>query len=206
MNELSPEATYDVLYISSRLQRKVYDFSLYEIQFFSYFSCLLSLYDGTPIDSWSYNYIKADMGMPYSSEIHKTFDHLNAYGLVDELVESRGYFKLTDKGENFLSFYNDNINHTSWRRKYLDAACDSVSLIPFGNVKNALNEEPVLRSAGNSRLKRNLLSETNPSTRALYQQFRALHDAIGDSVGCLIIPAVVWLQALNENPEKLLQR
>lgn len=198
MNEMNPEAVYDVLYISSRLQRKIDDFSMSEIQFFSYFSCLLSLYDGNDSSSWNYSYIRAEFGMPYSTDVHKALHDLCALELILESPQSAGFFTITPKGQDFLRFNNENISLTRWRRKYLDTACDSISLLPFGTVKDALNDEPVLRSASRSSMKRNLLVESNPAIHVLYEQFAALREALSDDDADLIIPAVVWLQGLSK--------
>lgn len=198
MNEMNPDAVYDVLYISSRLQKKITDFSMYEIQFFGYFSCLLSLYDGISISDWNYSFIRAEFGIPYSVDLHKALTHLHATGLISELEESKGYFTLTARGEELLNFYNDNISLTKWRRKYLDTACDSISLVPFGTIKDALNDEPVLKSASNSTMKKTLLTDSNPALHVLHGQFKALKEALENNDSELIVPAVVWLQALNQ--------
>jgi hypothetical protein len=194
----NPEAVYDALFIGKKLQRKIEDFSQYEIQFFSYFSCLLSLYDGNSVDNWNYTFIRTELGSPYSSDIQMALATLTGNGSLTELIDSKGYFTVTDKGSNFLKFLEENITTISWRTKYLRTACNSLSLIPYGVIKEAINNEPVLNSAGNSLTRRNLLLETNPATRALYFQFKELKTALEDKHYDLIVPATVWLESLKQ--------
>jgi hypothetical protein len=202
MMESNPDAIFDALYISRNLQRKIDDFSMYEVQFFSYFACLLSLYDGNAVDSWNYGYIKTEFGSPYSSDIHKAVTILKINDFFKEIDEANNYFVLTEKGDRFLSYQEDNIASIVWRRKYLNAACESISLLPLGNIKEALNDEPVLSSAGQSTSKKNLLQDTNPATKVLYSQFKSLRAALEGKYDDIIIPAVVWIQALVESTKK----
>jgi hypothetical protein len=194
----NPEAVYDALYIGNKLQRKIEDFSQYEIQFFSYFSCLLSLYDGNSVDNWKYNFIRTELGSPYSSDIKMALATLKGNGSLNETIDSKGYFTITEKGSNFLKFLEENITTYSWRTKYLRTACNSLSLIPYGVIKEAINNEPVLSSAENSLTRRNLLLETNPATRALYSEFKELKAALEDKHYDLIVPATVWLESLKQ--------
>lgn len=196
MIEANPDAVYDCLYIGNRLQRKMNDFSMYEIQFFAYFSCLLSLYEGNAVETWNYSFVRTELGSPYSSDIHKGISVLLS---TDFIVQSHGepaYYQITSRGSRYLEFIEQSIASISIRRRYLDTACDSASLLPIGSIKEAINSEPVLSSAKNS-MRKNLLLETNPATKVLHAQFKSLKTALQDTYNDLIIPAAVWIEALN---------
>jgi hypothetical protein len=194
----SPEAIYDTLFIGQKLQRKIEDFSQYEIQFFSYFSCLLSLYDGNSVDSWMYSFVKTELGSPYSIDISFSIQTLNASRFIKCAEKSKDYFTITESGIEFLNFQNENASIFIERRKYLTAACNTISLIPFGSIKEAIIREPVLCSAGHSLAKRTLLELSNPATTVLYSQFKDLKTALENKYADLIVPAVVWLESLNK--------
>lgn len=91
----SPEAIFDTLFIGERLQRKIDDFSEYEIQFFAYFSCLLSLYDGNTANDWKYSFAKTQLGSPFSNEISLSIKTLTASDNLIQNGETMGYFILT---------------------------------------------------------------------------------------------------------------
>lgn len=202
----NPEAIYDTLFIGQRLQRKIDDFSQYEIQFFAYFSCLLSLYEGNTIGEWMYSFIKTDLGSPYSSDINFSINTLRANDLIKATENSKEYFTITKKGEDFFKYQDENTNQFISRKKYLTTACNTISLIPFGSIKEAISNEPVLHSAGNSLTKKNLLEDSNPATVALYSQFKYLKTALEDKYHDLIVPAVVWLESLNHKKEKIIAK
>ncbi len=195
-----PEAIFDTLYIGSKIESKLDDFSLYEVQFFSYLSCLLSLYDGNPVSFWEYSFVKAQLGSPYSVDIKEARDFLKSKVSVEQTTE--GYSKLTDKGRNEIDFYLT-LYAFKQRVKYLDAACKSLSLIPVGYIKKAIQNEPVLKTARTSISRKFLLDESSPATQALYEQFGTLKEALIDrNYKDLLIPAIVWIESLNAKPEK----
>lgn len=191
-------AVYDTLFIGQRLQQKIEDFSEYEIQFFAYFSCLLSLYEGNTIDKWEYSFVKTEMGSPFSLDVKTALSTLEANNSIQQVSGEGTYFNITGKGIEFFNF-NNKMNIVAWRKKYLETACKSISLLPLGVVKEAIISDPVMTSAKNA-IKTNLLEESNPATKVLYSQFEALHAALADQYQDLIVPAVVWLESLN--PER----
>lgn len=199
----SPEAIFDTLFIGERLQRKIDDFSEYEIQFFAYFSCLLSLYDGNTANDWKYSFAKTQLGSPFSNEISLSIKTLTASDNLIQNGETMGYFILTGSGSKYLEFQTNELSIFWERRKYLQAACNTMSLIPFGTIKDAMIMEPVLDSAGHSLSPRNLLETTNPATKVLHSQFKNLKLALENKYTDLIVPAVVWLESLNSQNKKL---
>jgi hypothetical protein len=198
----SPEAIFDTLFIGQRLQRKIEDFSQYEIQFFAYFSCLLSLYEGNTVVDWKYSFVKTELGSPYSIDIDVSIQTLLASGKLSQSENTKEYFTVNEAGNEFFNFQNEAASSLADRKKYLITACNTISLIPFGAIKEAISSEPVLYSAGNSLSKRSLLENSNPATKVLYSQFKDLKLALQDKYQDLIVPAVVWLESLNpENKE-----
>ena len=191
---IRPEAIADTLIIGGLLQKKIVDFSIAEVQFFSYFSCLLSLYDGKTVDDWKYVFIKSSIGGPFSNDLRMSFELLVANNSLKESDE--GYFKITNSGQSKINFYKTQ-NIISWRIKYLETACRSLSIIPYGHIKEAISKEPVIHSANNSLVSKNLLEMSNPATKALHEQFALLKEALMENHKSLIGPAVVWLEALN---------
>lgn len=190
------EAIFDVLYIGQKVESRLNDFSQYEIQFFSYLSCLLSLYDGNPLSFWEYSFVKTSLGSPYSIDIDRAYTSLKDKGSISE--GSDGYYFTSKKGKSEIDFYTS-LHSFSTRVRYLNAACNCLSLIPVGYIKQAIYNEPVLKTARTSLMRRYLLDESSPATTTLYQQFGFLREALKEeSFDNLLIPAVVWLEALNK--------
>ncbi len=195
-----PEAIFDNLYIGSKIESKLDDFSHAEVQFFAYLSCLISLYDGNSLSFWEYSFMKTQLGSPYSVDIKEAWNFLKSKVSVEQTTE--GYSKLTDKGKNEIDFYLT-LYAFKQRVKYLDAACKSLSLIPVGYIKKAIQNEPVLKTARISISKKFLLDESSPATQALYEQFGTLKEALKDK-DCkdLLIPVVVWIEVLNKQKQE----
>ena len=198
-----PEAIYDLLFIGDRLQQKIGDFSISEVYFFAYLSCLLSIYDGNTVDKWNYTFIKSTMGSPYCSDIQLGLSTLIANNSIVEVGGPTGFYQITEKGSASTKFYST-LGSMKLRTKYLDTACDSLSILPFGQIKNAIGMEPVLSSARNSIGRRGLLEEDNPATRSLRVQFSSLKKALEDHVSDLLVPALVWLDSLDLENQKTL--
>lgn len=194
------EAIFDTLYIGSKLESKLDDFSHPEVQFFAYLSCLLALYGGNPLSFWEYSFVKTQLGSPYSVDIREAWDFLKSKASVEQTTE--GYSKLTEKGRADIDFYLT-LHAFKQRLQYLDAACKSLSLIPVGYIKKAIQNEPVLKTARNSISRKFLLDESSPATHALYEQFGTLKEALKEAdYKDLLIPAVVWIEALHAKEQE----
>lgn len=160
-------------------------------------SCLLSLYEGNPLSFWEYSFIKTSLGSPYTIEINETWRLLVSKSSLEETTE--GYARISDNGRNEIDFYLQ-LHSFKQRTKYLDTACKSLSLIPISHIKEAIHNEPVLKSA-RSITRKFLLDEKSPATQALYNQFGMLKEALKDKeYNSLLIPAVVWLESLKAKP------
>lgn len=194
---ISPDASFDILYIGNNLMGNMGDFSKSEIQFFSYFSCLLSIYDGKTLQEWDYDFVKTDLGIPYSLSLDNAFDSLIANNLITSVDGPRTFFKLTENGCRFLEFLNTKMTQLEERRKYLSASCSTIELTPLGHLKDALGNDPVIQSAKNSLTKKTLLLEGDPATNVLYSQLTNLRVALRGKYDNLIVPAMVWIESLD---------
>jgi len=199
--ERKSESIFDTMYIGKNIGDKFEDFSHPDLQFFSYLSCLLSIYDGNPLSFWEYSFVNTPLGSPYSVNVNEALNSLKSNHSV--VPTTPGYYKLTDKGNSEIDFYL-NLHAFKYRVKYLDTACKVLSLIPAGYIKNALHNEPVLSSAKCSISKKFLLDENSPATHSLYKQFGILREAlVGEEYKELLVPAVVWIEALIEKDKEL---
>ena len=195
--KINSASIYDTMYIGSALQKRLNDFSHYEIQLFGYLSCLLSLYEGNPVSAWGYSFIKNELGSPYSRELEESLNALISRKLFEET--DGGFFKLSDAGNIELSKFST-MHSNQARHKYLNASCSSIQLLPYGVVKDSITKEPILQSANHHQMRRLLTDDDSPAFTALYEQFDMLKAALSDQKKSLIIPAVVWLEYLNKSP------
>ena len=197
------EGVFDVLYIGKHLEKRLDDFLEYEIHFVSYFGCLLSLYDGNAVVDWRLEFVKTDMGSPYSRAISSSIENLLASGKISRKNALDGSYGLTKEGEELVEFQKNYASVLGAREKYLSIACDTISLVPIGVFKESISKDPVLYSARIAGEKRTLLEDSSPATKVLYSQFKDLKLALSDSYNDLIVPATVWLESLNRggNPK-----
>lgn len=193
---VNPKATYDLLYLAKRLQEIMEDFSRSEIHFLSYFSCLLSIYDGHPQQDWDYDFVKTENGSPTSAEIEASLDSMLAGEYVKNLPEDQQFFKLTTKGVQLLEKL-DNMSIFIQRKKYLETSCNSLVLMPIGIFKEAIIHDPVIHSARTYLTRKSLLVDNDPATKVLYSQFAKLRLALQDKYDDLIVPAMVWIESLD---------
>jgi len=192
---IQSEAVFDTLFLGSQLQNRLSDFSNYELQIFAYLSCLLSLYDGEPVSFWGYSFIKNDLGSPYSREINESIEALIA---KREIIKSDGDFlRITDYGLSELEVYSSFRSNVS-RLKFLQAACESINLISYGQVKESISQEPILKSAGLQEQRRLLIDIDSPAFSILYDQFEMLKVALENKFSNLVMPAVIWLKYLGD--------
>jgi hypothetical protein len=197
---IKPEAIFDTLYIGSKIESKLDDFSHSEVQLFTYLSCLLSLYDGNPLSFWEYSFVKTQLGSPYCIDIYEAWIFLHSKNSIEETTKR--FSRLTEKGQVEIEFYLT-LHAFKQRVRYLSAACKSLSLIPVGYIKKAINNEPVLKTARTSISRKFLLDESSSATHALYQQFYTLREALKEkSHKDLLIAAVVWIEALNKQSQE----
>ena len=194
MFEVSPYAYYDSLAISSNLQSFHGDTTIFEIHLFSYFACLLFLYQGNPVSNWRYIFYRSGSGAPFSTELMTAVDYCIHNGDLNNKDE---VIRISPEGERMLGLLNK-LSQNQERKVYIEGACESTLSLPVGHVKSALFEEPELRSATITKTNKQLLSESNPSLSLLYEQFTALSKALNFETEDLMVPATVWLRYLTQ--------
>lgn len=173
---LKPLATFDCLYLGSRLQRWLGGFSTAELHLLSYLSCLLSLYRKSPVAEWGYGFVGTELGAPFSMEIKVTAQELENrgffYSLQDRLQLTVGAEKLLKELEA-MNIYEE-------RAHCLNAASSSIVAFSVGIVQTALSNEPELQRAKQMPTNRVLLEE--PGIEIIYEHFKLLREALGDRI------------------------
>lgn len=191
------KAIYDVLTICDLIGDSLNGISKSEFYYFTYLSCLLSLYDGNPVADWEYQFVTTKWGTPYSREIQEAVELLISGGST----QAKGNIVLlTSLGRDRLHFFRSLIEFKS-RRKYIRAACSSALALPLGLFRHALHQEPTIRSANTRESGGALLDDAGPSIQVLYEQFGALNSTLGEHQSNLLGPSVAWLQYLIEIEE-----
>lgn len=194
MEMLNSYATYDSLFIGTKLEAYIGDFNFSEIQLFCYFSCLLSLYEGNPVSYWGYQFIKNDLGVPLSEDVQNSLNNL----LRSKEIEcNNGYYKVTQKGKDKNKILSD-LPRFEERSKYLENACGSLLVLPIGNIRSSIAHEPVIKSTTEASV-RSLIGGDEGVIDLLYDQFEVLKTALNMESLDLFVPAVTWLKYLQES-------
>ncbi|MGJ8743267.1 hypothetical protein [Polaribacter sp.] len=185
-------ALFDVLYLGQNLETKIDDFSINEIQILSYLGCLLSIYDGNNSSDWGYFFSKNSSGYPYSIELNNSMEILSSRNMIKQNSLNGKYFNTDTAGNEFIDKMSNQLSIYSNRKRYLDASLNCITLAPFGVIRTALLNEPVLASA-KRKTSVLLLEESDFATNLLYEQFEELRTAINNEYESLLIPAFTWL-------------
>ena len=189
---LNSYAVFDTLYIVNQTRLQYGGISLVELNFMSYFSCLLSLYKGNAVSEWGYSFLKNERGVPVSAELSESCALLLD---TSELSKKGVCFNLTDKGQSRLEFFNT-LSNMQWRAEYLQAACDCLLMDSIVEILSAISSDAVITESSVHTTKY-LNSEENVSLSLLYQQFGTIREAIGNRSN-LFIPATSWLLYLRQ--------
>jgi hypothetical protein len=193
---ISPEAAFDCLFISLRLQGSFGNSAPGEIHLFAYLGCLLSLYRGRPASDWGYSFAGTRHGSPFSPAIDHALGDLLALGVLS----SKGEYVVV--GEEGATEYGElrRLSQNALREEYLEGACSSLLALPVGLIRSALSEEPMLRPSIKLGSTRALL--VGPGLDVLHQQFQDLSNAIGVEAHDLLVPATVWLTFLSRGAKE----
>jgi hypothetical protein len=189
--QINPSATFDILYIASATKPSYHDLSLYELNYLSYFACLLSLYDGKPAMEWEYSFYKNDNGVPISSDLAEAVYYLACRGKIRE--ESR-YFSILPEGETELEFFKS-FHLFKKRIKYLAAACDCLLTDSIVSLSSTLSLDPVIKESV-SHNRKTLNSDDNGSLVTLHAQFDIIQRIVGMQKE-LFVPAYIWINYLK---------
>lgn len=186
--QIIPEAFFDSLSLAHKLDNFLDGFKLEEIHLFSYFSSILFLYRQNPVSEWQYRFTISESGYPFSEAINEATDRHSQNGLFDE---NGTFFSITGRGTD--EFNKFKVFPTfSKREEYLIAACTTSILVPYSQTLRALLNDPEIAKV--KKLKNNSwLEQSN-----IYQKFDEISKAVGVSAQDLIIPAVTWINFINE--------
>lgn len=190
MSRLSPEATFDLLFVVRFATPKSYQITQSEITYFCYLACLLSVYDGIPADEWGYTFAATKTISPYSSALAEAARVLTVGGRFDEV--NHGLTATGAAERDFRSYSGQSL--FSGRSRYLRAACNSSLVVPLPAVGSALNQEPTLRSALAISASRELLADDS-GPRGLHKHFERLAQELPDRSD-LFLAAVTWISEL----------
>ena len=186
-------AIFDALAVGNNLENRLQDFARGEVQLFCYLACLLSLYDSNPTAFWKYNFIKNELGSPYSESVDKAINNLI---YRNEIVEKPdGYLNISSLGHSTYASLSSFYMYEQ-RSKYINVACESIKSLPFGFVRDAINNEPILKGVRSLPEARILNDEQSASIQVLYNQFHNLKIALESKYDDLLIPALVWINYL----------
>lgn len=191
---INSDAIFDTLSIVFRLREPLSGVTAPEVHLFSYLACILSLYDGKPVDDWGYLFAGTANGSPYSYAISEVIEQMLDSGFLQTSDEM---LSLSDAGRQEYDI-QQTLAQNTWREIYLTGACDSVLAVPVGLLRDALSREAALDRAAQLERTRPLLEDVDLET--LYDQFGALSEAIGVQVRELMVPAVAWLSYLSRLP------
>ncbi len=185
--QVTPEAFFDSLSLAHKLDSFLDGFKLEEIHLFSYFSSFLYCYAGNAIATWQHRYI-ASNGYPFSDSINEAIVRHLQNGLFEEKSE---YYAITGRGVDEFNKFKV-LSTFIKREEILNAACTTSILIPYNQTLRALLNEPDLKTA--QQLQNSpWLDQSN-----FYPQFKEISEAVGIQSQDLIIPAVTWINYLNE--------
>jgi len=189
---VNPYACYDTLFVISRTQQVMGNAMAGEVHLLAYLACLLSMYRGRAASDWGYWFIRSPYGAPYSSDIDRAVESMQANGWIGGVDR---HLTLSSAGGLMLETLSQ-LGQNGPRKGPLDAACASILSVPMGIVRTAVSMEPELRNAEALSLDRTLLDEPEIPV-PLHDQFEALRRALGIRVADLMVPAVVWLSYLS---------
>lgn len=189
--QVNPSAVFDILFISRNLKQEYSDLSFNELNFLSYFACLMSLYEGNPVTEWGYTFYKSGSGVPISPAI---VDAVEVMTENTELMKTGGYYGITEYGEANFMEYND-ISLFIHRKKYLSAVCDCLLTDTIVTLLAALSQEPIIVESKNHESKL-LNTDRNSALALLHSHFDIIQNVVGTQQE-LYVPAYMWLQYLK---------
>ena len=189
-------AIFDVLYIVNQTSSQYAGISLSELNFLSYFSCLLSLYNGTPVFDWGYSFLKSGQGVPVSAELTESCGRLVEVG---ELKKEGVCYCITPMGKMRLQFLQA-MDFIHPRAECLQAACDCLLMDSIVEIGTLISRDSIIKESYLHPLKC-LNCEENSSLQMLYKQFEVVKNAIGLRRN-LFVPATSWLLYLRQEQGK----
>ncbi|MFE9057144.1 hypothetical protein [Streptomyces mutabilis] len=192
MKDATPEASFDALFVISRISTEERSISALEIQVFVYLACLLGLYDKRPVSKWGYSFLSTPSARLFSVDILNAIDFLSEKGLI---VSDGDSCQIAEAGKRELILWSE-LSRFSDRIPYLEGATGASTAMPIATVQEGVSLEPQLAHVAKLNVSRELLEDSG--LVQVYAQFGALEKALGNPVPDYMVPAVVWLSFLLE--------
>lgn len=186
--QVKPEAFFDSLSVAHKLDNLLDGFKLEEIHLFSYFSSILFLYRGNPVADWQYRFIVDANGYPFSDEINEAVIRHLQNGLFEE---KGNFYAISGRGTDEFNKFKI-LPTFSKREEYLNAACTTSILVPYSQTIRALLSDPEIAKV------KQLNNQSWLEQANIYQKFDEISKAVGVSAQDLIIPAITWINFINE--------
>lgn len=188
--QVKPETFYDSLSLAHKLDDILDGFKLEEIHLFSYFSSILFIYKGNALSDWKYKYIIDEKGYPFSDELNIAITRHSQNGFFDK-NQSGDFHLITSRGTDEFNKFKQLISFKK-REEYIDAACTTNILVPSSQTLRALLNDPEISKA------KLLQNEPWLNQSDAYKKFREISKAVGVISDDVIIPAVTWVNYINE--------
>ena len=192
MNQASPEASFDILFVVSEISDDLGEISLSAVQIFIYLACLLGLYDRKPISSWGYTFISTPASSPFSLELFTAIEFLKSRHLLESNEDK---LHITKAGKRELGLWLS-LGRFTERIPYLRGSTGASAAMPVSSVEEGVTREPHLARALELDVPQELLEDAN--LVQVYDQFAVLKSTLGNEVPDYMVPAVVWLSFLLE--------
>lgn len=190
--QVNPDAFYDSLSLAHKLDNYLDGFKLEEVHLFSYFSSILFLYDGNMVSEWDYRFVLDSNGYPFSNEVN---DAINRH-IQNGLFEAKSsFYSISGRGTDEFNRFRS-LPTFSRREKFLDAACSTSILVPYTQTLRALLMDPEIKKVKELQ-NRSWLEQSN-----IYEKFAEISQAVGVASEDLVIPAITWINYINERNSK----
>lgn len=188
--QINPKAIFDSLSVAHKLDDSIDGFEKDEIHLFAYFSAVLFGYKGYPMSEWSYQFVVGANGYPHSKDLSDSIER----NILNGHFQMMGKFlTITGRGTDEFHKFSDLFPTYENREKYIEAACSTSVIIPYKETKEALLEDP------------NIIHNKNLGNEEWitfnYAQLLEVTKEIGAPVDNLLIPAITWIEVLNQIKE-----
>jgi len=192
IQQVKPEAFFDSLSLSHKLDNFLDGFKLEEVHLFAYFSSILFLYRGNAVSDWQYKFIVDENGYPFSNEINDAIVRHISNGLFEKVGQ---FYTISGRGSDEFNKFTT-LPTFSKREEYLNAACTTSILIPYSQTQRALLNDSEISKA------KNLQNQSWLDQSNIYEKFGEISKAVGINSNDLIIPAVTWINYLTKQPNQ----
>jgi hypothetical protein len=195
-DQILPEAFYDTLSLAHKLDDYLDGFRDEEIHLFAYFSLLLFLYKKNSLVDWRYKFTINREGYPFSACLNDSIQLHIRNGIFETQDD---FYKISTRGVDEFNRFK-NMELFKKREEFLNTACTASIAVPYSLTRKALRNEPGLIQARQMNDKRWIIDD-NDQMHA-YRNFAEISKKIGIDVTDLLIPAVTWINYLNEQAKE----